>query len=141
MNHHSVKGRQAASIVNTNDICIGYSLINHSSNTPPHYRTSNLALSLITLRSKFFFLKMFQIQVFHFLSRPGGLAQELQAGTDAGIHREATDGNPVAQLIPSISRQQLLQNGHKLNAMKRIAGVLGIHQTRHQGRVSYWKQL
>jgi len=73
---------------------------------------------------------MFQIQVFHFLARPGSLAQELQAGTDTGIHREAADGNPVAQLIPSIARQQLLQDRRQFNPMKRIVRVLGIHRLR-----------
>lgn len=66
-----------------------------------------------------------QVKPLHFLPRPGCLAQERQAGLDAGVERETTDGNAPCEFVPAVVRLQRADHGFEGHAVKRVAGLFG----------------
>ena len=62
-----------------------------------------------------------QIQSLDFVSGPGGLAQELQAGTDAGVLGEATYWNALPEFHPSEVGFKLTHNCLKGQTMKGVS--------------------
>ena len=57
------------------------------------------------------------------LSGPRGLAQESEAGLDAGIELEAAHGNAVGHLSPTMPVKKSANDGFKLHTVKRITGM------------------
>ena len=51
------------------------------------------------------------VERFHFLPCPERLAQELEAGVDAGLVGEAADGNELAEAVPAVFVDQGLEDG------------------------------
>ena len=50
-----------------------------------------------------------QIKALDLLARPGRLAQELEAGFDAGVVGEAADGDELAEALPAVFVDQGLE--------------------------------
>ena len=63
--------------------------------------------------------KHLQIQLLHLRSRPGRSAQELQTGFDAGVVREAADGDGLAHRFPAEFFGQLRDDHLKGDTLKR----------------------
>ena len=60
------------------------------------------------------------IERFHLFPRPGRLAQELEAGFDAGFVGEAADGDELAEALPAVFVDQGLEDGFQGQAMERV---------------------
>ena len=62
------------------------------------------------------------------LARPGRATQELQAGSNAGVVREAADIDLLPQALPAVMRDQLSQQSRQRNAVQRVVGLRCIHR-------------
>src|SRR3990167_5641913 len=60
------------------------------------------------------------IQRLDLLPRPGGLAQESQAGLDARVALEAADIDARRQAVPAQFRHQVVEDGFQGDAMQRV---------------------
>ena len=72
-----------------------------------------------------------EVQAFDLVARPGRLAQEFQAGGDAGFAGKAADVDALAQAVPTVVRRQRGDDGFELDAVQRVARLL---------RVGGWRQ-
>lgn len=66
-----------------------------------------------------------EVEPFYLVAGPRRLAQELQAGRNAGVAGEATHRNAPAQLVPPIVRHQRSDDGFKGEAMQGVAWLAG----------------
>lgn len=64
-----------------------------------------------------------QVQPFHLVTRPGRLAQELQAGRHAGLLRETAHRNALAQADPAVVGAQGGHHGFQRDAVQGVAGL------------------
>ena len=64
-----------------------------------------------------------QIQVFNFISGPGGFSQKFQAGLDAWIIVKTPDPDDPSHFIPAIMCYQPSKNHFQSDAMKRIVAL------------------
>ena len=75
-------------------------------------------------RRETLFLRQFaNVPVLHFFARPGGFAQEREAGFHCGIKLKAPDGNAPAHLIPAMALNQLVDDGFQGDAVQGITGM------------------
>lgn len=58
-----------------------------------------------------------QVQIFHFLSRPGSSTQKRQAGFDAGILVKTFDGDTLTQLSPAVLLDEMSEYHFKRNSV------------------------
>jgi len=68
-----------------------------------------------------------KVQLFYLGSGPGRGAQKLQAGFDAGVLLEAVDVYQLAQFLPAIVINQLVENGFQREAMQGIIFLCVVH--------------
>lgn len=57
------------------------------------------------------------------LSRPGGLAQEGEAGLHRGIVLETADGDSISHLAPTMPLDEFIEDGFQGDAVQGIAGM------------------
>ena len=62
-----------------------------------------------------------QIEPFHPVSGPGGLAQKLEAGLDAWVMGKASNRNTLSKFRPAEIGLQLANNGFKCEAVQRVS--------------------
>jgi hypothetical protein len=68
-----------------------------------------------------------QIELLDLGAGPGGLAEELEAGLDAGIEVEAVDADVLAETFPAVVGLELGDHFFERDAMERVLGAGGVH--------------
>lgn len=66
----------------------------------------------------------FQIQAFHPLPSPRGFSKKGKTGLDRRVVGKASDGYPLAELLPAVRFHQVLENGVQTKAMKGVFGLI-----------------
>lgn len=69
---------------------------------------------------------MVQVQLLHLLARPRRAPQELEAGADARVVREAADRHRLAHGLPAERRDQIGEDLFEGEAVEGVAGLLGV---------------
>ena len=72
--------------------------------------------------------KTLDIKVFDLSPGPGSAPEELETGSEARIHAEATDWNPSAEFLPSELFLQVEENHFESHAVQRVIGIRVGHQ-------------
>ena len=75
--------------------------------------------------------KELTVKVLYFRSRPGGAAEEVEAGFDAGIVVEAADGDAASHFFPAVVFGEACQDHFEGDA---VQGVWGGGFGGHAGR-------
>lgn len=65
-----------------------------------------------------------QIKAFHLLPGPRSLAKKLQAGADAGVEREAANGNSPRKFVPPVMSLEGADHRFQGDAVKGVARLL-----------------
>ena len=73
-----------------------------------------------------------QIERLHLGACPGSLAQELERRVHAGIVREAADLDAIAETVPSVSLDEMLDHRLERDAVQGIDGTRLIHRLGHR---------
>ena len=74
-----------------------------------------------------------QIQIFNFLSGPGGFSQKFQTGRDTWVIIETPDRDGPSHFIPAIMLHQPVKNHFQSDAVKRVVLLLVSH-----GLAAFW---
>jgi hypothetical protein len=72
-----------------------------------------------------FRLKLPDEPVFHFFPRPRRFPQKGEAGLHRRIELETADGNTPPHFGPTMSLDELIENGLQRDAVQRVAGMFG----------------
>lgn len=68
-----------------------------------------------------------EVELFHFRPRPGSLAQELEAGFDAGVKVEAVHADALSQTFPAIVGVELGDDRFERDPVEGILGAGSVH--------------
>jgi len=78
----------------------------------------------LALRKALLFSNGAEVEFFYFGSGPGRFSEKGQAGFNGRIVGEAFDHDSATQTFPSIPGFQVLQDGHQLDAVQGIVGLV-----------------